>query len=292
MPVQLVSAIGREKVAAFARRFGIALPEKPDWPFVIGAIEVHIIDQYGGYSTFANGGYRAKPHAVDQIINGAGHVVYDRVRDNPPPQRIMPEDKVAQLVGMMHHGVEAGTGQRAKLDGIPAAGKTGTTQESRDAWFCGYTGNLVGVVWIGNDDNHPMNKVTGGLVPAGIWHDIMDFAHQNIELKQGIGLPPPTRKPVDGGVIAQSKAVISGAPKSEAANAGAPSVSVAEGERPWQLSNASISVLTEIAGLMRTVPPTPRRQGAMISPAQAPVKSLTLVAGDGHAKTPGLTEVR
>ncbi|MDR3376648.1 MAG: PBP1A family penicillin-binding protein [Ancalomicrobiaceae bacterium] len=295
VPVQLVSAIGREKVAAFVRRFGINLPEKPDWPFVIGAIEVHVIDQFGGYSTFANGGYHIKPHAVDQIINGQGHVVYDRLRDNPPPERIVPEEKIAQIVGMMHHGVEAGTGTRAKLDGIPAAGKTGTTQESRDAWFCGYTGNLVGVVWIGNDDNHPMNKVTGGLVPAQMWHDVMTFAHTNIELKQGIGLPPPDRRPSDQLVADKGKPGQPTAPAQPSTQPNSSSfveVKGPEGDHPWQLNNKSLSVLTEIEGLMRTAPPVAAKSGASLEPLARPRSRLTVLAGDGvGVKGRGLVEV-
>ncbi|MDR3496211.1 MAG: PBP1A family penicillin-binding protein [Ancalomicrobiaceae bacterium] len=296
IPVQLVSAMGREKVAAFVRRFGINLPEKPDWPFVIGAIEVHVIDQFGGYATFANGGYHIKPHAVDQIINGQGHVVYDRLRDNPPPERIVPEDKIAQIVGMMHHGVEAGTGTRAKLDGIPAAGKTGTTQESRDAWFCGYTGNLIGIVWTGNDDNHPMNKVTGGFVPAQMWHDVMTFAHTNIELKQGIGLPPPDRRPSDQPVADKGKSPTqqtAQAPSATPANSSSfVEVRGPDAEHPWQLNNKSLSVLTEIEGLMRTAPLVGPKGGASITPLPAPGRRLMMLAGDGlGVKGRGLVEV-
>lgn len=302
VPVQLVSAIGREKVAAFVRRFGINLPEKPDWPFVIGAIEVHVIDQFSGYTTFASGGFRNKPHAVDQIINGTGQVIYDRVRDNPPRERIVPEEKIAQIVGMMHHGVEEGTGVRAKLEGIPAAGKTGTTQESRDAWFCGYTGNLVGVVWIGNDDNHPMNKVTGGLVPAQMWHDVMEFAHQNLELKQGIGLPPPTRKAPDNAYAlakpatsasSNSSSVVTLAPANgqQAAKAkpGAPAV---DADHPWQLTNASLSVLTEIDGLMRTAPTIKPQKSSSLEGYTLPTTGLTVLAGEGQLQGRGLTDIR
>ena len=78
----------------------------------------------------------------------------------------VPADKIADLNSMLYNAVETGTGQRAKLDGVPAGGKTGTTQSSRDAWFCGFTGNYVGVVWVGNDDYRPMERVTGGMVPA------------------------------------------------------------------------------------------------------------------------------
>jgi penicillin-binding protein 1A len=79
--------------------------------------------------------------------------------------------------------VEQGTGRRAALEGIKVAGKTGTTNEYKDAWFCGYTGNFVGVVWYGNDDGQPMEKMTGGTLPAATWHDIMQYAHSGVDLK-------------------------------------------------------------------------------------------------------------
>ena len=294
VPVLLAEKVGREKVAAFARMFGLNLPEKPDWPFIIGATEVHVIDQVGGYSTFANGGLKIKPHAIDQIINGQGHVVYDRVRDNPPPDRIVSEEKIMQINSMMNYGVENGTGTRAKIEGIPAAGKTGTTQESRDAWFCGFTGNYVGIVWVGNDDNHPMQKVTGGLVPAQMWHDVMVFAHTGIELKQGPGMPAPSRKADPNAVAEKSKAP--GIPaqglQTIAGQPNAPTVQPGDKDHPWVLNNKSLSVLTEIEGLMRTAPPLTARKGAALTPQGRPGSGLTLLAGDGTATLPGrLVEV-
>jgi penicillin-binding protein 1A len=91
---------------------------------------------------------------------------------------------------MMSKVVEEGTAKRAILDGIKSAGKTGTTNSYRDAWFVGYTGNFVCGVWYGNDDYSPLNKMTGGSLPAQTWHDIMAYAHQGIELKQIAGVGP------------------------------------------------------------------------------------------------------
>ena len=88
--------------------------------------------------------------------------------------------------------VLAGTGRRAQLDNIEVAGKTGTTNGYKDAWFIGYTGNYVGAVWFGNDDDTPMEKMTGGTLPAATWHDVMEYAHQGIELKPLPGRPAPT----------------------------------------------------------------------------------------------------
>jgi penicillin-binding protein 1A len=91
-----------------------------------------------------------------------------------------------EMAGMMNKVVEDGTAKRAQLDGIKAAGKTGTTNAFRDAWFVGFTGNYIAGVWFGNDDYTSTNRMTGGALPAQTWHDIMAYAHQGIELK---GIP-------------------------------------------------------------------------------------------------------
>jgi penicillin-binding protein 1A len=99
------------------------------------------------------------------------------------------------MIKMMNSVVENGTGRRARLDGIAAAGKTGTTNNYRDAWFMGYTGNFVCGVWFGNDDYQSTNRMTGGSLPAMTWHAIMAYAHQGIELKQLPGVTPPQVRP-------------------------------------------------------------------------------------------------
>jgi penicillin-binding protein 1A len=97
----------------------------------------------------------------------------------------------------MSHVVSEGTARRAALDGIPTAGKTGTTNNYRDAWFVGYTGNFVCAVWFGNDDYSPTNRMTGGSLPAQTWHDIMVAAHQGVEIKEltGVGMGPKPAPP-------------------------------------------------------------------------------------------------
>jgi penicillin-binding protein 1A len=90
---------------------------------------------------------------------------------------------------MLNQVVEAGTGRKAKLDGIDVAGKTGTTNGYKDAWFMGFTGNYVGAIWFGNDDDTSMNNMTGGSLPAATWHEIMAYAHEGIELKPLPGRP-------------------------------------------------------------------------------------------------------
>jgi penicillin-binding protein 1A len=110
------------------------------------------------------------------------------------------------MIRMMNSVVENGTARRARLDGITAAGKTGTTNAYRDAWFMGYTGNFVCGVWFGNDDYTSTNRMTGGALPAMTWHAIMDYAHQGIEVKQLPGLPVPPQRQQPAVADAKSKA--------------------------------------------------------------------------------------
>ena len=107
---------------------------------------------------------------------------------------ISPEVAI-NMIKMMNSVVENGTGRRAQLDGVPTCGKTGTTNDWRDGWFVGYTGNFVGAVWMGNDDYSPTKRMTGGTLPAMTWHNIMAYAHQGVELRPLPGLPPPAHAP-------------------------------------------------------------------------------------------------
>ncbi len=175
--------IGRSKVVETARRMGITTP-LPDTPsLVIGADDVHVIDMASAYATFANGGHRAPPFAAVEVRNARGDKLYEHAPDMAGTPQIVPSKVIQDMVGMMTHVVEEGTAQAAKIPGVHLAGKTGTTNESRDAWFVGYSGNFVEAIWFGNDDNSPMENMTGGSLPARTWHEIMAFAHNGIELK-------------------------------------------------------------------------------------------------------------
>jgi penicillin-binding protein 1A len=116
-------------------------------------------------------------------------------RDGKKPQQVIAPSVALDMIKMMNSVVENGTGQRAKLDGVPVSGKTGTTNSWRDAWFVGYTGNFAGAVWMGNDDYTSTKRMTGGTLPAMTWHNIMAYAHQGIELRPLPGLPAPTHAP-------------------------------------------------------------------------------------------------
>jgi penicillin-binding protein 1A len=207
IPVKLSIALGgkegpkagRAKIVQTARRMGIKapLPDTPSLP--IGADEVTVLEHTVAYATFPNGGKAVKPHAILEVRSGAGDTIwrFDRDETKKPVQAIPPQ-VASDMAMMMNHVVEEGTAKRAMLDGIKAAGKTGTTNAYRDAWFVGYTGNFVCGVWYGNDDYSPLNRMTGGALPAQTWHEIMAYAHQGIELKQVAGLPknPATVGPI------------------------------------------------------------------------------------------------
>lgn len=189
---------GRAKIVQTARLMGISTPLPDTVSLPIGADEVIPIEMASAYATFANGGKRAPPYAAVEIMNSRGEMIYKHDRDAPPLKQVIPLPYILDMVTMMKSVVENGTGRRARLDNIEVAGKTGTTNGYKDAWFTGYTGNLVGTVWYGNDNDTSMSNMTGGTLPAGTWHEIMAYAHQGIELKPlpGSTMPPGQQAPV------------------------------------------------------------------------------------------------
>jgi penicillin-binding protein 1A len=196
--------LGRSKIIKTAHDMGITtpLPDTPSLP--IGADAVTLLEHVGAYATFPNLGKAVKPHAVLEVRTGDGKLVWRYDRDGPKPRQVLPPQVAGDMIKMMNSVVENGTGRRARLDGIAAAGKTGTTNAYRDAWFMGYTGNFVCGVWFGNDDYTSTNRMTGGALPAMTWHGIMEYAHQGIEVKQlpGVAVPPERQQPA----VADAKA--------------------------------------------------------------------------------------
>ena len=227
--------IGRTMVVDTARRMGIttALPDTPS--LVIGADDVTVIDMASAYAAFANGGRRAPPFAALEVRSSSGATIYRRELDVEKFERVLPEKVAVEMVCMMTHVVEEGTAKAAHIDGIHIAGKTGTTNGSKDAWFVGYSGNYVEAVWFGNDDNASTNNMTGGSVPARTWREIMAYAHQGIELK---GLPGlPAASPLLAAVPAPANGKVS--------ELGAP-------QRPATLSRVSADVIGSIEEKMRS----------------------------------------
>ncbi|MCC8940772.1 PBP1A family penicillin-binding protein [Bradyrhizobium sp. Arg68] len=201
---------GRAKIIEVARRFGIKapLPDTPSLP--IGSDEVTVIEHAVAYATFPNRGKAVTPHSVLEVRTGAGDLVWRWDRDGPKPRQAIPPNIAADMAGMMSHVVSEGTARRAALDGIPTAGKTGTTNAYRDAWFVGYTGNFTCAVWYGNDDYSPTNRMTGGSLPAQTWHDIMVAAHQGVEVRELVGVGMGQKLPQQP---AQANAQANAAPK-------------------------------------------------------------------------------
>jgi penicillin-binding protein 1A len=188
------SRVGRAKIIETCRKLGITTPLEDTPSLPVGQSDVIPLEHSAGYAAFVNGGKKTLAYSSIEIRNRQGDILYRHDRDAPPQVQVIPQEKVVELATMMKKVVEEGTGKRAILgEGIDVIGKTGTTNGYKDAWFCGYTGTLGGCVWYGNDDNEPMNNMTGGTLPAGTWHDVMAYAHQGIPLKPIVGLRPATQ---------------------------------------------------------------------------------------------------
>ncbi|MET4697330.1 penicillin-binding protein 1A [Constrictibacter sp. MBR-5] len=192
--VQLADRVGPAKVIEAAERLGVGSDLRRDLSIALGTSEVTLMELTGAYATMANKGLAVWPHAVREITDRQGNILYRRAGDGEV--RVVDADAVASVNDMLAAAVEWGTGKAARLD-RPAAGKTGTTQDSRDALFVGFTAQLVAGVWTGNDDNSPMRGVTGGGVPARIWHDFMLAANKGLPKQPipGVGQVPPRPAP-------------------------------------------------------------------------------------------------
>ena len=227
---------GRAKIVATARRMGITAPLPDTVSLPLGADAIKVIEQAGAYATFANAGKHVPPYAIVAATSRRGEVLYDHDRDQPKPQQTIDPDAIAMMNTMLHQVVLGGTGRRANLDGFQVSGKTGTTNNYHDAWFVGFTGNLVGAVWYGNDDYASMKEMTGGTLPAATWHEIMAFAHQNLEPKPVLGLPAAS------------------APHVAVAGAAAPAPATpGNAAPPATLSKASVEALASIVSSMHVV---------------------------------------
>ncbi len=179
--VRLHIDVGTRKTIDVANRLGIRSDLRDSPALALGTSEVTLLELAGAYATFASGGFKLEPHIIERVRTGRGVVLYQRpVR---PPVRIIEQAHVGQMNDMLNAALVFGTGRRAALDRHPAAGKTGTSQDFRDAWFVGYTSHFVGGVWLGNDNGRAMNKIMGGSMPARLWHDVMLAAHQGREPK-------------------------------------------------------------------------------------------------------------
>ena len=173
--IKLITHVGPQAVVAVAHRLGITSPLGTDASIALGTSEVTLLELTSAFVPFANGGRPVTPFTVVRIASRDGEVLYER-RGEGFGYAINNYD-LGQMNEMLRGVVTAGTARRAQFGDFEIGGKTGTSQDYRDAWFIGYTTHLVGGVWVGNDDNSPTNKVTGGSIPAAVWRDVMEPAH-------------------------------------------------------------------------------------------------------------------
>ncbi len=242
IPIKLSIALGngnpkagRVKIVETARRMGIvsALTDSPSLP--IGAVDVNVLEMTSAYAVFANGGRKAPPHAALEIMNSKGQMIYTFEKNGAPRPQVLPTGAVTDMIHMMRSVVARGTGRAAIIPGFQIAGKTGTTNESRNAWFIGYSAYLAAGIWMGNDDNSPTNGMTGGTLPAKTWHAVMAFAHQGLDPK------PLPYQPQEDDITAITPAPAKG-PQAQAASAGGP--------RSQSLSRRSLEVINGIENLL------------------------------------------
>ncbi len=186
--VNLAQEIGVKKVVAAAQRVGITSPLEPNPSLALGTSEVTPLELTSAYAAFANGGYRINPYFITEVDDAGGKVLYRRA--DPKLQRVIDASVDRDLLAMLWNVVVAGTGTSASLSPREAGGKTGTTQNSQDAWFVGFTTDYVTAVWVGNDDNSPTRGVTGATLPAQIWKAAMLTAEKGLPL-HGLNRSPP-----------------------------------------------------------------------------------------------------
>ena len=183
--VRVAEKAGVRRVIETAKRYGMTADFKADLGLALGTSEVTMLELTAGYASFANGGYGVWPYAIKEIHDNQGKVLYKR--QGGGPGRIEPVEKIAAMNKMLTAVIERGTGKNARIN-RDAAGKSGTSQNYRDAWFIGYTVDRVAAVWVGNDNGTVMNKVTGGGLPALMWRDLITLAHRDVSVKELIGV--------------------------------------------------------------------------------------------------------
>jgi len=175
--VRLTMEFGPTAVVRTAHRLGIASKLEVNPSIALGTSEVSVLELVSAYAPFSNGGLAVIPHVVERVrTTQGGKILYTRNQNTLG--RVIDARYVAMMNAMMRETVASGTARRADLPGWPVAGKTGTSQDFRDAWFVGYTSQLVTGVWLGNDDNTPTKKITGGGLPVEVWSQFMRAAHR------------------------------------------------------------------------------------------------------------------
>ncbi len=185
----LADQVGRDVVAADARRLGITSPINTDPAMALGTTNVTPLEMAEAYDALGNGGQKVEAYGVEQVRVVGGSVIY-RHRPAPRPQ-VVNNPQLSQLDEMMRQVIATGTGTAAAIPGKDVAGKTGTTSDFKDAWFCGFTGGITTVVWMGRDDARPMAHIPGGSAPAQLWRQFMITALRRLPNGPIPPGPPP-----------------------------------------------------------------------------------------------------
>lgn len=170
---RMMDAIGIRPVIQLARVMGITTPIPYDYTISLGSNSVKLFEMTRAYGVFANGGFRVEPYAIERVESSRGTVLYEARKAKT--SKVLNVNTAATMTAIMKTVIQSGTGRAANI-GKPAAGKTGTTDDCKDAYFIGFTPDVVTGVWVGNDDNSKMGELTGGTVPAKIWKDVMIVA--------------------------------------------------------------------------------------------------------------------
>jgi penicillin-binding protein 1A len=188
--VRLMQAVGTNRIIEAASRLGVLSVRDVGPTLALGTSETTLLEMTSAFAVFANGGLAVMPEMVERIKDDQGNVLFERSKS--PAARIVSARVVSAMNDMMNSVVAGGTGRSASLDLYPAAGKTGTSQHFKDAWFIGYTAQWVGGVWMGNDNATPMRSITGGSLPAEIWKEVMLKAQEGLMAKPlpGTGIEP------------------------------------------------------------------------------------------------------
>jgi penicillin-binding protein 1A len=175
--VNVLEDVGAANVVDWAKALGIASTLKPTPSLALGAYEVRPLELAGAYATFAAGGIFEEPRIVQRIVDAEGKEV--ALPPLPPPRRVLEPAEAYLITNMLESVIDHGTGQRAKVLGRRVAGKTGTSNESRDAWFSGFSPEIAGVIWVGYDDAKPLGSgEAGGSAALPAWIQVMDAAHR------------------------------------------------------------------------------------------------------------------
>jgi penicillin-binding protein 1A len=220
--VRMLQRAGVDRTIELAHRLGINSPLRPELSLALGTSEVNLLELTAAYAALANQGNGVWAYGVQRIGPPGGTPIYTRFGGGPG-EAVLPWH-VEVINKMLRATMTIGTGRSARLDDRPSAGKSGTSQGYRDAWFIGFTADYVVGVWVGNDDGTPMDKVTGGSLPAKIWHDFMVEAERGLPPKPLLGvddmaLPAAVATAGSGAAIAPTIAApvaapaVSGAPR-------------------------------------------------------------------------------